>query len=158
MATLVGNHTTLANRATIDPKWFVIDATDVPVGRLAVVVSNILRGKHKPTYTPHTDTGDFVVVVNAEKVKFTGNKWNDKVYKSYSHYAGGQKLILGPQDARHQAEGNPLPGGEADDDQRPDGLQADHEDEAVRRPDSTTTRLNNPSNSRWRNAPFTPTP
>jgi large subunit ribosomal protein L13 len=93
MATLVGNHTTLANKDTIDPKWFVIDATDVPVGRLAVIVSNILRGKHKPTYTPHTDTGDFVVVVNAEKVKFTGNKWNDKVYKTYSHYAGGQKLI-----------------------------------------------------------------
>ena len=93
MATLIGAHTTLANRDTVDPKWFVIDATDLVVGRLAALVSNILRGKHKPTYTPNTDTGDFVIIVNAAKVKFTGNKWNDKFYKTYSHYAGGQKLI-----------------------------------------------------------------
>jgi large subunit ribosomal protein L13 len=56
-------------------------------------VSNLLRGKHKPTFTPHCDTGDFVVVVNAEKVKFTGNKWEQKTYQTYSHYAGGQKII-----------------------------------------------------------------
>ena len=93
MATLIGNHTTLANRNTVDPKWFVIDATGLVVGRLAVTISNILRGKHKPTYTPHTDTGDFVILINAEKVKFTGKKWDDKVYKTYSHYAGGQKII-----------------------------------------------------------------
>jgi len=93
MATLIGQHTTLANRETAEQKWYVIDATDAVVGRLAVTISNLLRGKHKPTYTPHTDTGDFVVIVNANKVKFTGDKWNKKIYQTYSHYAGGQKLI-----------------------------------------------------------------
>ncbi|MGL6075045.1 MAG: 50S ribosomal protein L13 [Fimbriiglobus sp.] len=93
MATLVGKHTTLRNAATVDPKWYVIDATDLVVGRLAVTISNLLRGKHKPDYTPHTDTGDFVIIINADKVKFTGKKWTDKIYQTYSHYAGGQKLI-----------------------------------------------------------------
>ena len=83
----------MANSQTVSPRWYVIDATDQVVGRLAVVVSNLLRGKHKPTYTAHCDTGDFVVVVNAEKVKFTGNKWEKKTYQTYSHYAGGQKVI-----------------------------------------------------------------
>src|SRR6186997_3318663 len=73
--------------------WYVIDATDKVVGRLAVAIANILRGKHKPEYTPHADTGDFVIVVNAEKVKFTGKKWDQKSYQTYSHYAGGQKVI-----------------------------------------------------------------
>jgi large subunit ribosomal protein L13 len=85
--------TFMANRATVQPKWYVIDATDVVVGRLAVTVSNLLRGKHKPEYTPHCDTGDFVVIVNAEKVKFTGKKWDQKSYQTFSHYAGGQKII-----------------------------------------------------------------
>ncbi|MFO0850803.1 MAG: 50S ribosomal protein L13 [Gemmataceae bacterium] len=85
--------TFMANRATVQPKWFVIDATDVVVGRLAVTISNILRGKHKPDYTPHCDTGDYVIIVNAEKVKFTGKKWEQKSYQTYSHYAGGQKII-----------------------------------------------------------------
>jgi len=85
--------TFMANKATVTPQWYVIDATDLVVGRLAVVVSNLLRGKHKPTYTPHCDTGDFVIVVNAEKVQFTGNKWENKEYQTYSHYAGGQKII-----------------------------------------------------------------
>ena len=85
--------TYMAKKETATPQWFVIDATDQVVGRLAVVVSNLLRGKHKPTYTPHCDTGDFVVIVNAEKVKFTGDKWNKKSYQTYSHYAGGQKII-----------------------------------------------------------------
>jgi large subunit ribosomal protein L13 len=84
--------TFLASAATVQPKWIVIDATDLVVGRLAVEISNILRGKHKPDYTPHCDTGDFVVIVNAEKVQFTGNKWNAKEYQDYSHYAGGQKI------------------------------------------------------------------
>ena len=83
----------MANRATVQPKWYVIDATDVVVGRLAVTVSNLLRGKHKPEYTPHCDTGDFVIVLNVDKVKFTGNKWEQKSYQTYSHYAGGQKII-----------------------------------------------------------------
>ena len=85
--------TFMANRATVTPKWYVIDATDVVVGRLAVTVSNILRGKHKPEYTPHCDTGDFVIVLNVDKVKFTGDKWNKKSYQTFSHYAGGQKII-----------------------------------------------------------------
>jgi large subunit ribosomal protein L13 len=84
--------TTLAKPATTDRKWFVIDATDKVVGRLAVEIATILRGKHKPEYTPHVDTGDFVVVVNVEKVKFTGRKWEQKVYQHYTHYAGGLKV------------------------------------------------------------------
>ncbi|MBP3956681.1 50S ribosomal protein L13 [Gemmata sp. G18] len=84
--------TTLANAATVQQNWVVIDATDLVVGRLAVTIANVLRGKHKVTYTPHCDTGDFVVVVNAEKVQFTGKKWDQKEYQDYSHYAGGQKI------------------------------------------------------------------
>jgi large subunit ribosomal protein L13 len=84
--------TTMANAKTVEQKWIVIDATDLVVGRLAVTIANILRGKHKPDYTPHCDTGDFVVVVNAEKVHFTGKKWDQKEYQDYSHYAGGQKI------------------------------------------------------------------
>ena len=82
----------IANSATVQQKWVVIDATDLVVGRLAVTISNVLRGKHKVDFTPHCDTGDFVVVVNAEKVHFTGNKWEKKEYQDYSHYAGGQKI------------------------------------------------------------------
>jgi large subunit ribosomal protein L13 len=85
--------TYMAKKETATPQWYLIDATDLVVGRLAVVVSNLLRGKHKPTYTAHCDTGDFVIIVNAEKVQFTGNKWNAKSYQTYSHYAGGQKII-----------------------------------------------------------------
>ena len=85
--------TFMATKETAEHKWYVIDATDQVVGRLAVTIANLLRGKHKPEYTPHADTGDFVIVVNAEKVKFTGNKLEQKVYQTYSHYAGGQKRI-----------------------------------------------------------------
>ncbi len=85
--------TFMANDANVEPKWFVIDATDLVVGRLAVAVSNLLRGKHKPTYTPHCDTGDFVVIVNCEKVKLTGKKWDQKVYQHFTHYAGGLREI-----------------------------------------------------------------
>lgn len=85
--------TTLMNPQTAEHKWFVIDGTDQVVGRLAVTIANLLRGKHKPTFTPHCDTGDFVIVVNAEKVKFTGKKWDQKSYQTYSHYTGGQKII-----------------------------------------------------------------
>ncbi|OWK46661.1 50S ribosomal protein L13 [Fimbriiglobus ruber] len=85
--------TFMANAQTVKPKWYVIDATDLVVGRLAVTVSNILRGKHKPEYTPHADTGDFVIIINVEKVKFTGRKWEQKSYQTFSHYAGGQKII-----------------------------------------------------------------
>ena len=85
--------TFMANAQTAKHQWFVIDATDQVVGRLAVTIANLLRGKHKPEYTPHCDTGDFVIVVNAKKVKSTGKKWDDKTYQRYSHYAGGQKII-----------------------------------------------------------------
>ena len=84
--------TFMATPATVKQQWYVIDATDQVVGRLAVVVANLLRGKHKPEFTPHCDTGDYVIVVNADKVKFTGNKWEQKTYQRYSHYAGGQKI------------------------------------------------------------------
>jgi large subunit ribosomal protein L13 len=85
--------TYMAKKETVTPQWYVIDATDLVVGRVAVVIANLLRGKHKPTFTPHCDTGDFVIVVNADKVQFTGNKWENKSYQTYSHYAGGQKII-----------------------------------------------------------------
>ena len=84
--------TTMINAATAKQKWVLIDATDLVVGRLAVVIANSLRGKDKPEYTPHCDTGDFVIVINAEKVQFTGKKWEQKEYQDYSHYAGGQKI------------------------------------------------------------------
>jgi large subunit ribosomal protein L13 len=85
--------TFMAKAETVQRKWYVIDGTDQVVGRLAVVVANILRGKHRVDYTPHCDVGDFVIVVNADKVKFTGKKWEQKSYQTYSHYAGGQKII-----------------------------------------------------------------
>jgi large subunit ribosomal protein L13 len=82
----------MANEANTTQAWFVIDATDKVVGRLAVQIATILRGKHKPTYTPHCDTGDFIIVLNVDKIKFTGNKWESKSYQTYSHYAGGLKI------------------------------------------------------------------
>ena len=85
--------TTMLNPQTAEPEWLYIDATEQVVGRLAVLISNVLRGKHKPTYTSHTDSGDFVVVTNVEKIKFTGNKWDQKTYQTYSRYPGGQKII-----------------------------------------------------------------
>ena len=85
--------TFIANRDNIEQGWFVIDATDQVVGRLAVKIADVLRGKHRPVYTPHVDTGEFVIVINAAKMKFTGNKLDSKTYQSYSHYPGGQKII-----------------------------------------------------------------
>jgi large subunit ribosomal protein L13 len=73
--------------------WLLVDAQDKPLGRLAVQIANTLRGKNKPTYTPHVDTGDFVVVINAEKVKLTGRKDEQKVYQRYSGYRSGLKEI-----------------------------------------------------------------
>ncbi len=74
-------------------QWWVIDATDLVVGRLAATVATILRGKHKPQFTPHQDTGDFVIIINVEKIKFTGRKLEQKTYQTYSHYPGGQRII-----------------------------------------------------------------
>jgi large subunit ribosomal protein L13 len=81
----------MAKKGELPQRWFVVDATDRVVGRLAVQIANILRGKHRPEYTPHQDTGEYVIVINADKVRFTGNKWLSKVYQTYSHYAGGLK-------------------------------------------------------------------
>ena len=73
--------------------WHIVDAEDVPLGRLGTVIASILRGKHKPSFTPHEDCGDYVIVVNARKVKFTGNKISQKKYLRYSGYPGGQRSI-----------------------------------------------------------------
>ena len=85
--------TFMANEQNIERKWYVIDATDVPLGRLSTVVASILRGKNKPTYTPHVDTGDYVIVVNAGEVKLTGKKASDKIYSRHSGYPGGLKQV-----------------------------------------------------------------
>lgn len=83
--------TEVAKKETVNHKWFVVDAENVVLGRLATQIANVLRGKHKPIYTPSVDTGDFVVVVNAEKIALTGNKVADKVYYSHSGFPGGIK-------------------------------------------------------------------
>ena len=81
-----------AKSQDVERKWYVIDAADQIVGRVAVRAADILRGKHKPIYTPHADTGDFVIIINADKAVFTGNKETQKIYTSYSGYVGGQKV------------------------------------------------------------------
>ena len=78
---------------SVERKWYVVDAAGKRVGRLATEIATILRGKHKPEYTPHVDTGDFVVVINAEKVVFTGNKMEKKFYYRHSGYPGGLKAV-----------------------------------------------------------------
>lgn len=83
--------TYFAKKDELEKKWYLVDATDKPLGRLAVEVAKVLTGKNKPTYTPHEDTGDFVVVVNAEKVALTGNKINDKFYYHHTGYMGNLK-------------------------------------------------------------------
>lgn len=80
-----------AKAGQIAPQWYVIDATDMVVGRLAAQIAPILMGKHRPTYTAHIDTGDYVIVTNVDKVVFTGNKWTQKSYQRYSGHPGGQK-------------------------------------------------------------------
>ncbi|MFZ1686229.1 MAG: 50S ribosomal protein L13 [Flavobacteriales bacterium] len=82
----------MANSTTIQKEWLLVDAENQPVGRLASVVAMLVRGKHKPTFTPHADCGDHVLVVNAEKVRLTGAKWEDKEYQRYSGYPGGRSL------------------------------------------------------------------
>ena len=83
--------TFMASPATIDRKWYVVDATGMTLGRLASEVAKVLRGKNKPTYTPFIDCGDNVIVINAEKVQFTGKKLDQKVYYKHSDYVGGMK-------------------------------------------------------------------
>jgi len=85
--------TFVAKENEVEKKWYVVDAQDKILGRLATQVAARLRGKHKPIFTPHADTGDFIVVVNAEKVVLTGSKWDNKFYYRYSGYIGGLKKI-----------------------------------------------------------------
>lgn len=84
-------NTFMVSPATIDRKWYVVDATDMTLGRLAAEVAKVLRGKNKPIFTPHIDTGDYVIVVNAEKIKVTGKKLDQKIYYRHSDYVGGMK-------------------------------------------------------------------
>jgi large subunit ribosomal protein L13 len=85
--------TYMAKPGEEERKWYVIDAAGKTLGRLATEVARILRGKHKPTFTPHVDTGDYVIVINAEKVKVTGKKFHQKLYASHSGYPGGLKVM-----------------------------------------------------------------
>jgi large subunit ribosomal protein L13 len=82
-----------AKRETVKRDWYLVDATDKVLGRLATELARRLRGKHKPEFTPHVDTGDYIVVINAEKVTVTGNKMKDKLYHRYSGYQSGMKTI-----------------------------------------------------------------
>lgn len=93
--------TFMAKPAEVEQKWLLVDATDKVVGRLASDIAVRLMGKHRPTYTPHVDTGDFVVVVNCEKVKFTGKKWEQKKYTWYTGYPRQRSITAGDQLERH---------------------------------------------------------
>ena len=86
------SYKTISNAATVTKEWVVIDATNEVLGRLASQIAKILRGKNKPGYTPHVDCGDYVIVVNAEKVKLTGDKLTEKVYVRHTGYPGGQRF------------------------------------------------------------------
>lgn len=82
-----------ANKATVNKEWVLVDAEGQALGRLASKVAKLLRGKHKPNFTPHVDCGDNVIVVNAEKINLSGNKWNDKTYIRHTGYPGGQRSL-----------------------------------------------------------------
>jgi len=96
--------TVSANENTVERKWYVVDAEGQSLGRLASNIAQILRGKNKPYYTPHVDCGDYIVVINAEKVRLTGNKMSNKLYLRYSGYPGGQKK----RTAEQMLEKNPI--------------------------------------------------
>ena len=110
--------TFMASPATIERKWYVVDATDKTLGRLASEIAKVLRGKNKPTYTPHVDTGDYVIVVNAEKIAVTGKKMDKKMYFRHSDYIGGvtemtlrEKLATKPEEVIETAVKGMLPKG-----------------------------------------------
>ena len=110
--------TFMASPATIERKWYVVDATDKTLGRLASEVAKVLRGKNKPIYTPSIDTGDYVIVINAEKIAVTGKKMEQKIYFRHSDYIGGvtemtlaQKLATKPEDVIEIAVTGMLPKG-----------------------------------------------
>ena len=94
----------MQKKETVERKWYVIDATDVTLGRLASRVAHMLRGKHKATYTPHIDCGDYIIIVNADKVRLTGNKLDKKIYYNHSGYVGG----LRSRTAREMVENYPV--------------------------------------------------
>ena len=97
-------NTFMQKKEDVVRNWYVVDATDVSLGRLASKVATVLRGKHKPTYTPHVDCGDFVIVINASKVNLTGDKLNKKIYYDHSGYTGG----LRERTAREMKEKYPV--------------------------------------------------
>lgn len=82
-----------ANKATVNKEWVIVDATGQSLGRIGSKVAKLLRGKYKPSFTPHVDCGDNVIIINADKVVLTGNKWNDRVYLRYTGYPGGQRAF-----------------------------------------------------------------
>lgn len=86
--------TSFVNKQSDKKEWFVIDATNLPLGRLATKVALMARGKHKPGYTPHADCGDRIIVLNSNKVRLSGNKWDDKTYIWYTGYPGGQRSMV----------------------------------------------------------------
>jgi len=93
-----------ANEATIKRDWYIVDATNLTLGRMSAKIAAILRGKNKPYYTPHADCGDYVIVINVEKVVLTGNKMDEKEYQTYSGYPGGQKAELAKDLIRRRPE------------------------------------------------------
>lgn len=108
----------MASPSTINKEWYVVDATGHTLGRLASEIAKILRGKNKPTYTPHIDTGDYVVVINADKIKVTGKKMDQKIYYNHSDYVGGmrettlkEKMAKKPEDVLYLAVKGMLPKG-----------------------------------------------
>ena len=110
--------TFMASPATIDRKWYVVDATGMTLGRLASEVASVLRGKNKPIFTPHIDTGDYVIVINAEKIAVTGRKLDQKIYYKHSDYVGGmkettlrEKLAKKPEEVIEHAVKGMLPKG-----------------------------------------------
>lgn len=109
-------NTYMANPQTVERKWYLVDATGMTLGRLASRVASVLRGKNKPTYTPHVDTGDYVIVINCKDVVLTGNKLEDKYYRHYSGYVGGLKetqykklMVTKPEFAVYQAVKGMMP-------------------------------------------------
>ena len=108
----------MASPSTIERKWYVVDATGHTLGRLSSEIASILRGKNKPTFTPHIDTGDYVIVVNADKIKVTGKKMDQKIYYNHSDYVGGmkettlkEKMAKKPEDVIRLAVKGMLPRG-----------------------------------------------
>ena len=99
----MNNVTYSAKKSEIESKWYIIDAANKPLGRIATEAAKLLRGKHKPTYTPNIDTGDHVIIINAKDVILTGNKMNAKVYRHHSGYIGGMKEVT----AKDLIETNP---------------------------------------------------